>query len=119
MRWRRISGDLFVAKNRVDPKLRFSYEHYSYATNYNLLPASMLALAYPFADDEVGEAHSFAEVGGFVAHIKELNKVIANANGMYVEIELFPDSPEHDALGLTRVHHPSADPLLTGSASVP
>ncbi len=38
---------------------------------------------------------------------------------MYVEVELFPDSPTHDALGLTRVHNTIADPLVTGTASAP
>lgn len=35
------------------------------------------------------------------------------------KVELYPDSPPHDTLGLTRVHHRTADPLVTGTAGAP
>ena len=40
----------------------------------------------------------------FVAVPDQFHKAVANAGGMYVELELFPDAPTHDALGLTRIH---------------
>ena len=46
-----------------------------------------------------------SQTGGFIAQPDAFHKVIANAGGMYLEIELFPDAPVHDVLGLTRVHH--------------
>lgn len=38
---------------------------------------------------------------------------------MYIELELYPDAPKHDVLGLTRVHHRNADPLITLTAGAP
>ena len=118
-RWIRPTGDLWILKNRFDPSLRFGYEHYSFATNYNLLPASMLATALLFANESIPEGASFAEVGGFAVVPDQFHKVVANAGGMYVEVELFPDAPTHDALGLARIHHKVADPLVTVTASAP
>jgi hypothetical protein len=51
-----------ILPTRFDPALRFGYEDYSFDTNYNLLPASMLATAYHYADDSIAEGNSFAEV---------------------------------------------------------
>jgi hypothetical protein len=45
--------------------------------------------------------------------------VFANSGGLLAEVELFPDAPTHDALGLTRVHSGKAEAVLTGSAAAP
>ena len=49
-RWQRTSGpykgSLSIIKNRFDPSLRWGYEGYSFLTNYNNLPAAMLAAAH-------------------------------------------------------------------------
>ncbi len=148
-RWKQSSGAWWIVKNRFDPKLRHGYEGYSYFSQYNLLPASMLATAYLYADDSIVEGNSFAETGGFAYFTEKLYKVcstspltcllhrhatatslscrrprdsrqvIANAGGNYVEIELYPDAPTHDVLGLSRMHTQAADPLATGSAGAP
>jgi hypothetical protein len=118
-RWIRPTGDMWIIKNRFDPELRFGYEDYSFDTNYNLLPASMLATAYLYVDDSIQEGNSFAEIGGFVFSPDQFHKVFANAGGLYVEIELYPDSPTHDALGLTRVHVAGVEPLVAGTANAP
>eukprot|EP00048_Salpingoeca_helianthica_P020710 m.8030 g.8030 ORF g.8030 m.8030 type:complete len:685 (-) comp5156_c0_seq2:41-2095(-) len=118
-RWKNEAGAWFIVKNRFSPALRHGYEGYSYYSQYNLLPASMLATAYLFADDGIEEKASFAETGGFVFTIDNMHKVVANAGGYYVEIELFPDTPTHDVLGLSRMHTPAADPLVTGTAGAP
>ena len=54
-RWQRPSGELWIVKNRADPKARLGYETYSYNSQYNLLPMAMLAIAYIHADDSIAE----------------------------------------------------------------
>eukprot|EP00043_Microstomoeca_roanoka_P000465 m.27809 g.27809 ORF g.27809 m.27809 type:complete len:831 (-) comp10335_c0_seq2:88-2580(-) len=119
MRWKRPTGEWFIVKNKFDPELRHGYESYSYYSQYNLLPASMLATAYLFADDAVQEIASFAETGGFTFQPANFHKVISNVGGMYVETELYADAPPHDSTGLTRIHHRAADPLITITAGAP
>jgi len=41
---------------------------------------------------------TFADVGGFVFQLPEMRKVIANAGGVYAEIELGAD-PHYDSTG--------------------
>lgn len=43
---------------------------------YNLLPASMLATAYKYANDSILQGAGFAEVGGFVFSPEQFHKVI-------------------------------------------
>lgn len=57
------------------------YEAYSYQSQYNLLPASMLSAAYMYSTPEteaVGECATFADVGGFVFQLNEHHLIIAN-----------------------------------------
>jgi len=117
-RWIQSYGDLFIVKNRFNPALRFGYEEYSFLTNYNNLPASMLAMAYTFADDTIPEGPSYAEVGGFVFAVPAHHKIFANVQGNYLEIETCAN-PEYDATGLTRVHHPNVEGLLGPTAGSP
>jgi hypothetical protein len=42
-RWKRPTGEWNIVKNRFDPSLRHGYEDYSFFSQYNLLPASMLS----------------------------------------------------------------------------
>ena len=55
-RWVRPSGELWIVKNRVDPQRRHGYESYSFHSQYNLLTAAMLALAWLRADETIAEA---------------------------------------------------------------
>ncbi len=118
-RWVRPSGEMQIVKNWVDPAKRHSYEGYSGHSQYNLLPMSMLASAYEYADttEAVAEKPAPADVGGFVLEIPELHKVFANAGGSYVELDTKADA-HYDATGLIRVHHPKVSPQLGPSDSL-
>lgn len=84
-RWTSTNGYVYVVKNKMDPRDRWGYETYSHLTNYNGLPASMLALAcicfflfivnycsllyyltwiVQIADDTIPEGPTFSETGG-------------------------------------------------------
>ena len=95
-------GALQIVKNHFDPSLRFGYEGYSFLTNYNNLPAAMLSAAFMYADDSIPECSAPADVGGFVFQLPEHHLIIANAAGLYTEIETSPD-PNYDPLGLHRL----------------
>jgi hypothetical protein len=118
-RWTRPDGAWQIVKNWISPQQRHGYEKYSYFSQYNLLPAAILATAYTFADDSILEGWSIAETGGFVLKVDELNKVFANIGGNYLQVELFPDAPTNDALGLSRMHSLGMDAMVTGSSGAP
>jgi hypothetical protein len=66
-RWRRPDGAIQITKNWfLNSSQRFGYMSYSFFSNYNLLPASWLALAHEFADDSIAECAALADVGGAV-----------------------------------------------------
>ncbi len=102
-RWQNPSGALQIVKNHFNASLRWGYEDYSYVSNYNLLPASMVAAAFMYADESITECPTFADVGGFAIELPEHHLVIANAGGVYTEIETSAD-PNYDPMGLHRVH---------------
>ncbi len=113
-RWVRPSGEMWIVKNRADPKEFHGYESYSAHSQYNLLPMAMLAIAYEHAEktENVPEQITPAEVGGFVLEIAPVfHKVIANAGGMYIEIDVAGD-PAHNPTGLLRIHKAGFNPLL-------
>ncbi|MDQ3440163.1 MAG: glycoside hydrolase family 88 protein, partial [Planctomycetota bacterium] len=113
-RWQRPSGEMWIVKNRADPKELHGYEGYSSHSQYNLLPMAMLAIAHDYAakTEEVPEQITPAEVGGFVIHIGGVfNKVFANAGGMYIELDVAAD-PAHNPTGLLRVHKKNFNPQL-------
>ena len=104
-RWVRPSGELWIVKNRMAPAARHGYESYSFHSQYNLLAAAMLAIAWTRADDRVSEAPCPAEVGGFAFAIQPaFHKVFANAGGTYLEFDTGAD-PHYNPTGLLRVHH--------------
>lgn len=110
-RWRRPSGELWIVKNRFDPAVRQGFEGYSFHSQYNLLAASMLATAWLFADDRVAEGACPADAGGFVVQLPEFHKVIANAGGLYAEVDTAAD-PDYNSTGLLRVHRSGVEPLV-------
>lgn len=110
-RWVRPSGELWIVKNRFDPALRHGFEGYSFHSQYNLLAAGMLATAWLFANEEIPEGISPAEVGGFAIYLPNFHKVIANASGLYVEIDTAAD-PNYNSTGLIRIHKIGVDPLV-------
>src|SRR3712207_2197249 len=118
-RWVRPSGEMQIIKHWVDPEKRHAYEGYSYHSQYNLLPMSMLASAYEYAvsTESVKERPAPADVGGYVLEIPELHKVFANAGGTYVEIETKADH-HYDATGLIRIHMKGISPHPAPSDSL-
>lgn len=118
-RWVRPSGELQIVKNWVDPAKGHGFESYSGHSQYGLLPLSMLALAFEHAGatELIPEKPAPAEVGGFVLQLPELNKVIANAGGTYVEVDTAGDH-HYDATGLIRIHHPKVHTQLGPSDSL-
>ena len=118
-RWVRPSGEMQIVKNWVDPAKNHAYEGYSAHSQYNLLPMSMLALAYERAasTEQVAEKPAPADVGGFVLDLPELHKVFANASGTYVQIDTSADH-HYDATGLIRIHSKNLAPQLGPSDSV-
>jgi hypothetical protein len=110
-RWVRPSGELWIVKNRFDPAVRHGFEGYSFHSQYNLLTASMLATAWRFANDDIVEGPSPADVGGFVVELPEFHKVIANAGGLYAEIETAAD-PHYNSTGLLRIHRSGIETLI-------
>lgn len=118
-RWQRPEGDLWIVKNRADPAVRHGFEGaYSFNSQYNLLTAAMLAMAYRHADDSIAERPTPAEAGSYVVDLREpFHKIIAAAGGTYVLIDTGAD-PRYDATGLQRVHAAGvAISPLSGSVS--
>jgi len=110
-RWTRPSGELWVVKNRVDPARRHGYESYSFHSQYNLLAAAMLAMAWRRASAfPTSELPCAAELGGFAFAVQPaFGKVFGNAGGMYVEIDTGADL-HYNPTGILRIHHPGVPP---------
>lgn len=103
-RWRRPSGELWIVKNRADPVARHGFENYSFHSQYNLLPAAMLAIAYERADDTIPETSLPAETGAYVFDVRDtFHKICACAGGTYALIDTAAD-PHYNSTGLMRVH---------------
>ena len=103
-RWQRPSGELWIVKNRAEPARRHGYEGYSFHSQYNLLAAAMLAMAYEHADDRIREYPVPSETGCYVFDLRDpFHKVCAAAGGTYALVDTAAD-PHYDASGLLRVH---------------
>ena len=103
-RWQRPSDALWIVKNRMDPAARHGYESYSFHSQYNLLAAAMLAIAWSRADDGIEPAPCPAIVGGFAFALQPaFHKVFASVEGFYLEIDTGAD-PHYNPTGLLRVH---------------
>jgi hypothetical protein len=100
-RWVRPSGEFWIVKNRFDPALRRGFEGYSFHSQYNLLAAAYLAMAWLFADDGIPEGPAPAETGRFVVELPAFHKIFANSGGNYLEIETAAD-PHYNSTGLLR-----------------
>ncbi len=114
LRWIRPSGELWIVKNRRNPANQHGYESYSSHSQYNLLTAAMLALAFKHAErtEAITEYYTPAEVGGFVFQLPDpFNKLIANVGGHYLLIDYYADLT-HNPTGLLRIHQCGMDPQL-------
>ena len=109
-RWVRPTGELWIVKNRMDPAARHGYESYSFHSQYNLLAAAMLAIAWTRADDGIAAAPSPATVGGFAFAVQPaFHKVFANVPSYFLEIDTGADL-HYNPTGLLRVHHRGVPP---------
>ena len=109
-RWVRPSGEVWVVKNRIDPSLRHGYESYSFHSQYNLLTAAMLALAWLRADERIGEGACPVETAGFGFDIQPgFRKAFLGAAGTLVEIDTGADL-HYNPTGIVRIHHPAVPP---------
>ena len=118
LRWVRPSGELNIVKNAFDPAAQHGFEKYSSHSHFNLLTASMLALAWRVADDSIFATVAPAEVGGFVFELAEFRKIIANAGGLYVEIDTKADTNYHST-GFVRLHKTGVEGVIGPSDSLP
>jgi len=118
-RWVRPSGELWIVKNRFAPEQRYGYESYSFHSQYNLLAAAMLAIAWQHANDNIEEWPTPAETGGFAFEIRDgFDKLFANAAGTFVEYELNGDA-HYNPTGIIRVHFPKEAVLNDGAVAKP
>ncbi len=118
-RWVRPTGEMSIVKNWVNPAQRHGFESYSSHSQYNLLPMSMLAIAYEHAEttEAVPEKPAPADQGGYVLPLGSLHKIFANVGGTYLEIDTSGDH-NYDATGLIRIHSKGVSPQLGPSDSV-
>ncbi|MDR0352472.1 MAG: glycoside hydrolase family 88 protein [Opitutaceae bacterium] len=119
-RWQRPSGELWIVKNRFDPKTQHGFEVYSGYSSYNLMPMALLGIAWQQAQKTAGvrEQITPAELGGFIVNLRpEFPQIIANAGGAYIQINTAPD-PRYNVLGLNRVHYANFNPQLGPGDSV-
>jgi hypothetical protein len=117
-RWVRPSGEFWIVKNRFDPALRRGFESYSSHSQYNLLAAAYLSMAWSVADDSIAEGASPADIGGFVVDLSDFHKVFANSGGNYIEIDTAAD-PHYNSTGLLRVHKRGMEGQLGLSDNAP
>jgi len=118
-RWKRPSGELQVVKNFADPITRTGYERYTYHSQYNLLAAYFLALAYEHANDDIGELPCPAEVGGFYLWMEPyFHKLIINAGGNYIEYQTMGDT-DYTPTGIIRIQRKNVWPTIGPSDGSP
>ncbi|HWH80820.1 MAG TPA: hypothetical protein VNU71_01140 [Burkholderiaceae bacterium] len=117
-RWIRPSGEFWIVKNHFDPALRHGFEEYSSHSQYNLLAAAYLAMAWLLADEDIPEGLAPADVGGFMVELPAFHKVFANSGGHYVEIETAAD-PHYNSTGLLRDSRPGMEPALGPGVNAP
>ncbi|MBN1902127.1 glycoside hydrolase family 88 protein [Candidatus Sumerlaeota bacterium] len=118
-RWQRPSGELFIVKNKMDPEKRHGYQSYSSHSQYNLLAMAMLSIACEYAEkNSSSEEYAPSEIGGFILDLREtFHKVIANAGGMYVEIDVEGDL-HYNPTGLIRIHGLKGNPQIGPSEGI-
>ena len=125
-RWIRPTGEFWIVKNRAEPWKRWGFEGYSYHSQYNLLAASMLAVAYLASDESIPEGPAPADVGGYVLTLDDgerkdfeapgFHKTVARAGGLYVLVE-HAGNHAYNPTGLLRIHGPMLRGLSDGSVN--
>lgn len=118
-RWVRPTGELQVVKNYASPMIRTGFEAYSFHSQYNLLAAYFLSLAFMSADDSVQALPCPAETGGFSVWIEPFfHKLFVNVSGNYVEIQTRGE-PNYNPTGVLRLQKSHIYPLLGPSDAAP
>jgi hypothetical protein len=118
-RWVRPTGELWIVKNRLDPRVRHGFESYSFHSQYNLLAAGMLALAWLRADEGIPERACPADSGGYAFALQPaFHKVFLAAGGYFVEIDTGAD-PHYNPTGILRVHHRGVLPETLSDGTTP
>ncbi|MFD1673827.1 hypothetical protein [Alicyclobacillus fodiniaquatilis] len=118
-RWVRASGELNVVKNHANPRNRAGYEPYTFHSQYNLLTAYLLALAYHHADESVPEAPCPAETGGFCVWIEPFfHKLVVNVGGHYVQLQTLGE-PIYNPTGILRIQRAGVSSVLGPSDGAP
>ncbi|NOZ57171.1 MAG: hypothetical protein GXO73_10350, partial [Calditrichaeota bacterium] len=125
-RWVRPTGEFWIVKNRAEPWKRWGFEGYSYHSQYNLLAASMLAVAHLAADDSIPEGVAPADVGGYVLTLDDgrredfeapgFHKTVARAGKLYVLVE-HAGNHRYNPTGVLRLHGPFLRGLSDGSVN--
>jgi len=112
VRWHRPSDALWIVKNRMDPAARHGYESYSFHSQYNLLAAAMLAIAWTRADDTITHERCPAHAGGFAFALQPaFHKVFANVPNWYLEFDTGADL-HYNPTGLLRMHRFAVPPEI-------
>ena len=118
LRWVRPSGELNTVKNAFDPAARHGFETYGSHSHFNLLAAAALALAWHVADDTILAGTAPAEVGGYAFELPQFRKIIANAGGLYVQIDTKADT-NYQSTGFVRIHKTGVEGVVGPSDSIP
>ena len=82
--WQRKTGELQVVRNRTEPEYRHGFENYSSHSQYNLLAAFILGLAFEYAEvsESIPERFTPAETGGYILDLpKPFSRVVVNCGG--------------------------------------
>ncbi len=111
----------FIIKNRFDAQQRHGdagYDGSPYA-GYALLTASILGTAYQLADEEIPEAPTPTDMGGYVFQLwPSFHRTFATCGPYHIEIDNRGQSG-HDATGLGRLHRQGVRPETALSMSIP
>ncbi|MEP0177286.1 MAG: hypothetical protein ABJH28_18505 [Paraglaciecola sp.] len=106
LNWQRVGGDYHIIKNRYEPKDYFGYEPYSSNSQYNLLTAAILGIAYDNTtevSDKLKGSLTPAEVGMSAINIPSpVDITVLNSHGsqlVYVKKELH----KQNAKGINRL----------------
>lgn len=118
LRWVRPSGELNIVKNAFDPAAQHGFERFSSHSHFNLFTASLIALAWHHADDSITARAAPADLGGFVFQLAEFRKIIANAGGLYLEIDTKADT-NYQSTGFIRIHKAGVEGVVGPSDASP
>ena len=97
-RWRLDNGNYSITKNHFPAEDRVGFQPASQIGNYSGAVALHLAEAYHVRQTEIAPVFSPTEIGGYAVEADpRFGSFVANAGGMFVQINLLGDSvPKYD-----------------------